>query len=160
MSLPQYPARQPLTPVDTAVDAVVRLPGSKSITNRALLLAALADGTSSLHAPLHSEDTLYMKEALRDLGVTIDDHDVVDGAPADLTVHGLGGRFTSPAKPRVFIGNSGTTVRFLTAAACLMPSGADIVLDGVPRMRDRPIRDLTGALIALGAHVECVNGHG
>jgi len=160
MSLPQYPARQPLTPIKSPVNAVVRLPGSKSITNRALLLAALADGVSSLRAPLHSEDTLYMRDALRDLGVTIDEHDVVDGAPADLTVHGLGGRFTCPAKPRIFIGNSGTTVRFLTAAACLMPSGADVVLDGVPRMRERPIRDLLGALIALGAQVEAVNGHG
>jgi len=160
MSLPQYPARQPLTPIKSPVNAVVRLPGSKSITNRALLLAALADGVSSLRAPLHSEDTLYMRDALRDLGVTIDEHDVVDGAPADLTVHGLGGRFTCPAKPRIFIGNSGTTVRFLTAAACLMPAGADVVLDGVPRMRERPIRDLLGALIALGAQVEAVNGHG
>jgi len=160
MSLPQYPASQPLTPIKSPVNAVVRLPGSKSITNRALLLAALADGVSSLRAPLHSEDTLYMRDALRDLGVTIDEHDVVDGAPADLTVHGVGGRFTCPAKPRIFIGNSGTTVRFLTAAACLMPAGADVVLDGVPRMRERPIRDLLGALIALGAQVEAVNGHG
>ena len=167
MSLPQYPDRQPLTPVKSSVDAVVRLPGSKSITNRALLLAALADGVSSLRAPLHSEDTLYMREALRDLGVTIDEHPadslIIGGGGAgvsDLTVHGLGGRFTCPAKPRVFIGNSGTTVRFLTAAACLMPDGADIVLDGVPRMRERPISDLLGAMIALGARVESVNGHG
>ena len=60
----------------------------------------------------------------------------------------------------LFIGNSGTTVRFLTAAACLAPAGADVVLDGVARMRERPIRDLLGALLTLGVEAECVNGHG
>lgn len=154
MALPQYPDRLALSPISEPVNADVRLPGSKSITNRALLLAALADGVSILRAPLHSEDTLYMMAALRDLGVRIDEQ-------ADaVTVHGLGGRFDHPSKSTLFIGNSGTTVRFLTAAACLMPEDADVVLDGVPRMRERPIRDLTGALITLGARVECVNGHG
>jgi len=148
------PERLPLSPVPGPVRASVRLPGSKSITNRALLLAALADGESLLRAPLHSEDTLYMAQALRDLGV------IVEETPdRDFRVTGAGGRLTAPRKP-LFIGNSGTTVRFLTAAACLAPSGADVTLDGVARMRERPISDLVGALLTLGAQAECLNGHG
>ncbi len=149
-----YPARLPLSPVSGPVHASVRLPGSKSITNRALLLAALADGESLLRAPLHSEDTLYMAEALRGLGVTVEetpDH--------DFRVTGAGGKFDTPKGP-LFIGNSGTTVRFLTAAACLAPRGSDVTLDGVARMRERPISDLVGALLTLGVQAECVNGHG
>jgi 3-phosphoshikimate 1-carboxyvinyltransferase len=222
MAQHEYPPRLTLTPVAAPVQADVRLPGSKSITNRALLLAALADGVSTLRGPLHSEDTLYMIDALRNLGVIIKSTphpnpllgkerepeedtpplpspqaerekesepaptpslkgrksiDSRAGTPAphrerpgsvaesevgsgDLVVHGRSGGFDVPAMPTLFIGNSGTTVRFLTAAACLMPAGADVVLDGVARMRERPIRDLLGALIALGANVESVNGHG
>ncbi len=149
-----YPEQLPLSPVSGPVHASVRLPGSKSITNRALLLAALADGESLLCAPLHSEDTFYMAQALRDLGV------VVEETPEhDFRVIGRGGAFDTPAKP-LFIGNSGTTVRFLTAAACLAPPGVDVILDGVARMRERPIRDLVGALLTLGVEAECLNGHG
>lgn len=155
MSLRDYPASLTLRPLDgRPVDADVNLPGSKSITNRALLLAALADGTSTLTGALRSEDTVYMADALRDLGVTVEE----DGAK--ITVTGRGGHFAHPAKSTLFIGNSGTTVRFLTAAACLMPEGSDVVLDGVARMRERPIRDLLGALITLGVNAEAVNGHG
>lgn len=149
-----YPETLPLTPVSGPVQAAVRLPGSKSITNRALLLAALAEGESRLIAPLHSEDTFYMAQALRDLGVRIE-----ETPERDFHVHGTGGAFQCPAKP-LFVGNSGTTVRFLTAAACLTPAGADVVLDGVARMRERPIRDLIGALLTLGVDAESVNGHG
>ena len=149
-----YPERLPLSPVSGPVHASISLPGSKSITNRALLLAALADGESLLRAPLHSEDTLYMAQALRDLGVS-----VAETAERDFRAIGSGGAFRAPRKP-LFIGNSGTTVRFLTAAACLAPSGADVTLDGVARMRERPIRDLVGALLTLGVEAECLNGHG
>ncbi|BDI32416.1 3-phosphoshikimate 1-carboxyvinyltransferase [Capsulimonas corticalis] len=144
-----------MTPVDGPVHSAVRLPGSKSITNRALLLAALADGKSVLRDPLQSDDTLYMFEALRSLGV-----DVTLTDAGDFEVIGVGGAFSAPAKSPIFIGNSGTTVRFLTAAACLAPAGSDVVLDGVARMRERPIRDLLGALISLGVDAESVNGHG
>ena len=149
-----YPERLPLFPISGAVHASVSLPGSKSITNRALLLAALADGESLLRAPLHSEDTLYMAQALRDLGVTVE-----ETSERDFHVIGAGGAFAAPRKP-LFIGNSGTTVRFLTAAACLVPPSADVTLDGVARMRERPIRDLIGALLTLGVQAECLNGHG
>jgi 3-phosphoshikimate 1-carboxyvinyltransferase len=149
-----YPDQLPLTPVTGPVHASVHLPGSKSITNRALLLAALAEGDSLLRAPLHSEDTFYMTQALRELGVTIE-----ETSGRDFRVAGTGGAFQDPTKP-LFIGNSGTTVRFLTAAACLAPPGIDVVLDGVARMRERPIRDLVGALLTLGVDAECLNGHG
>ena len=149
-----YPERLPLSPVPSPVSASVNLPGSKSITNRALLLAALADGESLLRAPLHSDDTLHMAQALRDLGVTID-----ETPERDFHVTGVSGKLESSRKP-LFVGNSGTTVRFLTAAACLAPANADITLDGVARMRERPISDLVGALLTLGVSAECVNGHG
>jgi 3-phosphoshikimate 1-carboxyvinyltransferase len=151
----EYPEKLPLTPVAGPVDAAVRLPGSKSITNRALLLAALADGKSILRDPLQSDDTLYMFEALRSLGV-----DVTLTDAGDFEVNGVGGAFTAPKKSPIFIGNSGTTVRFLTAAACLAPTGSDVVLDGVARMRERPIRDLLGALITLGVDAESTHSNG
>ena len=149
-----YPPQITLSPVDRPLAASVRLPGSKSITNRALLLAALADGESRLLAPLHSEDTWYMASALRELGVRIE-----ETPERDFVVQGRGGRFDAPQKT-LFIGNSGTTVRFLTAAACFAPAGTDVVLDGVARMRERPIRDLVGALLTLGVDADCLNGYG
>jgi 3-phosphoshikimate 1-carboxyvinyltransferase len=149
-----YPARMRLSPVLSPVQASLRLPGSKSITNRALLLAALANGQSRLRAPLHSEDTHYMAQALRELGIG-----VMETPEQDFLVTGGNGAFAAPVKP-LFVGNSGTTVRFLTAAACLTPPGTDVVLDGVARMRERPIRDLLGALLTLGVQAESVNGGG
>ncbi len=149
-----YPPHVTLSPVDRPLATSVRLPGSKSITNRALLLAALADGESRLVAPLHSEDTWYMASALRELGVHIE-----ETPERDFAVQGRRGRFDAPGKT-LFIGNSGTTVRFLTAAAGFAPAGTDVVLDGVARMRERPIRDLVGALLTLGVDAECLNGHG
>lgn len=149
-----YPAQMRLTPPSGPVTASVRLPGSKSITNRALLLAALAEGTSTLHDPLHSEDTLYMAQALGDLGA-----EITETPTMDYVVRGVGGAFQAPARG-LFVGNSGTTVRFLTAAACLTPLDTDVVLDGVARMRERPIRDLIGALLTLGVNAETINGHG
>ncbi len=149
-----YPDSLPLTPVSGPVHASVHVPGSKSITNRALLLAALAQGDSRLLAPLHSEDTFYMAQALRDLGVPVE-----ETAAGDFHVTGSGGALQAPVKP-LFLGNSGTTVRFLTAAACLVPAGTDVVLDGVARMRQRPIRDLVGALLTLGVAAESITGNG
>ena len=149
-----YPNQLSLAPISGPARATVTLPGSKSITNRALLLAALADGQSRLQAPLHSEDTFYMAQALRMLGVAVDEQ-----PNGDFLVTGTGGELSAPTDT-LFIGNSGTTVRFLTAAACLAPTGADVVLDGVARMRERPIRDLVGALLTLGVDAECLNGGG
>ncbi len=154
MGATDYPEQLLLHPVSGPINASVTLPGSKSITNRALLLAALADGDSRLIAPLHSDDTFYMVNALKEMGVSIE-----ETSGGDFLVQGLGGKLQAP-DTTLFIGNSGTTVRFLSAAACLTPSGTDVVLDGVARMRERPIRDLLGALLTLGVHAESVNGHG
>ena len=132
-------------PVERPIDATVRVPGSKSITNRALLLAALCQGTSRLEGALFSDDTLYMSRALINLGVPV----TSDLKGEWYQVEGQGGRFTGEAD--LFLGNAGTAVRFLTAALCL--GEGTFNLDGVPRMRQRPIGDLLGALRSLGAHI-------
>jgi 3-phosphoshikimate 1-carboxyvinyltransferase len=133
------------------LDAVVRVPGSKSITNRAVLIAALARGDSTLAGCLESDDTQAMREALRALGVAIE----VDGDT--WRVHGANGVLRAPAAP-LDARASGTTARFLTAAATLA-DGA-VVIDGTPRMRERPIDDLTDCLVALGAKLEVLGQRG
>ena len=148
-----FPSQTTLNAIRRKPDTTVTLPGSKSITNRALLIAALADGVSTLRAPLHSDDTEYMARALQLLGIGI-----TELGNGDFVVSGSAGRFQRPSEPTLFIGNSGTTVRFLTAATCLMPPDTNVVLDGVARMRERPIRDLLDALQMLGVNVESVQG--
>lgn len=124
---------------------VVRLPGSKSISNRALLLAALADGTTALSRLLDADDTRVMIEALRALGIDVER----DGET--VRVRGCGGRV--PARSAdLFLGNAGTATRSLTAALAFADGRYRI--DGVPRMRERPIGDLVEALNALGARIE------
>jgi len=123
----------------------VRLPGSKSISNRVLLLAALSEGTTEVRDLLHSDDTERMLEGLKALGVQIESLD--DNA---YRVTGCGGNF--PVKSaKLFLGNAGTAFRPLTAALAL--SGGEYELSGVPRMHERPIGDLVDALRQLGADV-------
>lgn len=124
----------------------IQPPGSKSITNRALVIAALAEGNSVLRGALASEDTQVMIESLARLGVRVVEKD----AGATLEVAGCAGKIPN-ASADLFIGNSGTTVRFLTAmlAAC----SGKFRLDGVPRMRERPIADLIATLNKLGGNV-------
>lgn len=126
----------------------VRPPGSKSITNRALLIAALADGTSRLANPLHSEDTEVMLTALRQTGVSVQSE--ADGAV--IRICGTGGRLQR-SEADIFVGNSGTTIRFLTAALAACATGR-FRLYGVPRMHERPIGELVQALRLLGARIE------
>lgn len=116
-------------------------PGSKSITNRALLLAGLARGTSRLTGALKSDDTRYMAEALRAMGVAIEEPDATS-----FTVTG-DGRLRAPQAP-LFLGNAGTATRFLAAAAALVDG--TVVVDGDAHMRKRPIRPLVEALQRLG----------
>jgi 3-phosphoshikimate 1-carboxyvinyltransferase len=125
----------------------IRPPGSKSLTNRALLLAALADGRSELRgALLDADDTQHMMVALRALGASI-----AVGAGA-VSIEGVGGRWRPAAgELRLDLGNAGTATRFLAAAALLSP--APVVIDGNDRMRQRPLGELIGALRALGARV-------
>jgi len=139
-----WPAQLTVAPIAHA-QGVVRLPGSKSISNRALLLAALADGATVLSRLLDADDTRVMIEALRALGVQIE----VEGDTA--RVRGCGGRF--PARNAdLFLGNAGTATRSLTAALAFADGRYRI--DGVARMRERPIGDLVTALNALGARIE------
>ena len=132
------------------VDLIWRVPGSKSITNRALVLAALADGETRLSGALASDDTRHMRTALVRMGI-----DIVDASDGDLVVHGGRDRLRAPDGP-IFVGNSGTTVRFLAALAALVDG--EIRLVGDDAMAKRPIRVLADALTALGVAVECPTG--
>ncbi|MGD9765157.1 MAG: 3-phosphoshikimate 1-carboxyvinyltransferase [Candidatus Binatia bacterium] len=136
-------------PLERPPDAIVVVPGSKSISNRAALLAALADGRSVLENVLFSDDTRYMAAALRALGVQVE----ADAASSRLVIEGCGGHWPA-VEADLFVGNAGTAMRFLTAALCL--GSGTYRIDGSPRMRERPIRELVDALRPLGADLECV----
>jgi 3-phosphoshikimate 1-carboxyvinyltransferase len=136
--------RLPIIPAAGPVRGRIRPPGSKSITNRALVCAALARGESTLIGALDSEDTRVMIGALGQLGLRVE----VREEGRTLVVHGRGGRIPA-STAELFVGNSGTTIRFLTAL-CALGHG-QYRLDGVPRMRERPIGDLLAALNQLGA---------
>jgi 3-phosphoshikimate 1-carboxyvinyltransferase len=140
-----YPQHIDLEPVMHA-EGTVRLPGSKSISNRTLLLAALAEGTTTIHDLLASDDTLVMLGALRSLGIDWQQLDerthVVTGAGGVLPTH----------EADLFMGNAGTAIRPLTAALAVI--GGDYTLHGVARMHERPIGDLVDALGAVGAQIE------
>ncbi len=135
------------------IDAVVRPPGSKSITNRALVCAALAQGTSVLRGALDSDDTRVMIEALRRLRLPIAE----DRAARTVQIQGCGG-LLPPGDAELFVGNSGTTIRFLTAMLAL--GQGTFRLHGTPRMHERPIGDLVEALAALGVRAECTSPGG
>jgi 3-phosphoshikimate 1-carboxyvinyltransferase len=140
-----YPHYIDLEPVMHA-EGVVRLPGSKSISNRTLLLAALAEGTTTIHDLLASDDTLVMLNALLALGIKweqLDDRTHI--------IHGTGG--TLPVhEADLFMGNAGTAIRPLTAALAVI--GGDYTLHGVSRMHERPIGDLVDALNKAGTQIE------
>ena len=139
-----------IVPPTSTLSGSVTLPGSKSITNRALLLAALADGESQITGALKSDDTKFMVEGLQKLGIQI-------GEPDDTTfvVQGRGGKLDESPEP-LFLGNAGTATRFLTAAASLVVG--ETVITGNERMNKRPIEDLTSALAQLGVKVETNEG--
>lgn len=130
-------------PLKHTIDAVIPVPGSKSITNRALILAALANGTSVLNNALFSDDTRVMAEALRALGFAVE----TDETNETIAVTGQGGRIPADHAD-LFCGNSGTSIRFLTAL-CALGRGT-YRLDGVERMRQRPQGDLLQALQSQG----------
>jgi len=148
--MPDLPAALPIAPRGP-LDARVRVPGSKSITNRALVVAALASGESVLRGGLASDDTHAMLGALRALGCPVEPDGEVWRVP------GTGGVLHAPADA-LDTGNSGTTARFLTAAAAL--ADGPVVIDGNARMRERPIEDLVGALVGLGVRCEILGRNG
>ena len=139
-----------IIPIQHPLDATVRVPGSKSLTNRALLVASLANGKTRLANALFSDDSCYFARALQSLGFDVQ----LDEPNREMTVTGLGGKI--PAKQaEIFIGNAGTAARFLSAFLTL--GNGEYVLDGEPRMRERPIGDLVVALTQLGAMIEATN---
>src|SRR5262245_4319793 len=152
-----YSAELPITPLTKPPRATVTVPGSKSITNRALVLAALCSrfGGCVLTGALHSEDTEVMIDSLRKLGFRVD----ADWARLVVTVHRNESDRIIPAESAdLFVANSGTSMRFLTAMVSL--GHGRYRLDGIPRMRERPIRDLLDALrqLEIEAVSEANNG--
>jgi 3-phosphoshikimate 1-carboxyvinyltransferase len=136
-----------ISPIPHPLSAVVRVPGSKSLTNRALLIASLANGTTHLINALFSDDSRYFAKALQTLGFDVQ----LDEANHEMTVTGLGGKIPA-TKAELFIGNAGTAARFLSAFLTL--GNGEYILDGEPRMRERPIGDLVDSLTQLGAVIE------
>lgn len=140
-------------PALTGASGTVQLPGSKSISNRVLLLAALASGTTTLHDVLDSDDTRVMLDALRALGCG------VEPAGNQVRITGIGGRAIGNTELlSLFLGNAGTAMRPLTAALSLL--GGEFELRGVPRMHERPIGDLVDALTQLGCRIDYLGNPG
>ena len=147
MSLPDLIEIMPLA--EGPLEVNVTMPGSKSITNRALILAALAEGEVTLAGALWSEDTQIMVDALRILGFRIDVNlDVAEASNRIITVQGLSGSIpntgTTEAPLEIFVGNAGTVARFLAAMVCL--GDGSVRLHGVDRMHERPQEELFRAL--------------
>ncbi|KAI4302790.1 hypothetical protein MLD38_038497 [Melastoma candidum] len=140
------------------ISGTVKLPGSKSLSNRILLLAALSEGTTIVDNLLNSDDVHCMLGALRTLGLNVEE----DKALKRAVVEGCGGSFPvgkgSKDEVQLFLGNAGTAMRPLTAAVTAAGGIASYILDGVPRMRERPIGDLVVGLKQLGADVDCFLG--
>ena len=139
------------------VEGTINLPGSKSLSNRALLLAALAKGTTRVTNLLDSDDIRHMLNALSALGVDY----TLSEDKTECTVQGVGGAFRQQGGLSLFLGNAGTAMRPLTAALCLKGvSEAEVVLTGEPRMKERPIKHLVDALKQAGARVEYLENEG
>ncbi|MHC4996761.1 MAG: 3-phosphoshikimate 1-carboxyvinyltransferase, partial [Planctomycetota bacterium] len=142
----------PIQPIDR-FEVALSPPGSKSLTNRALLLAALGEGRSRLTNVLFADDSRVMLKALQDLGFDLTIHEETH----TVEVEGCGGVIPAQ-KADLSLGNAGTAIRFLTAACCL--GEGEYTLDGIPRMRERPIGQLVEPLRHLGADIEYLGEEG
>ena len=142
-----------IVPFASPIDCEVEVVGSKSYTNRALILAALAEGESLLTGALFSDDTRYMAQALRALGVGV----TADESAKTLRVQGVSGRVPAQ-EAQCFVGNAGTAARFLPVVMAL--GSGRYELDGIPRMRERPIAPLLEALRALGVQIDALGQPG
>ena len=129
------------------INGSLTLPGSKSLSNRALLLSAIATGTTVLENMLLGEDTSVMNQALKQLGIRIEE----DGKDLKYKVYGIGKKFDVPSNRKFSLGNAGTAIRPLAAMLALVPS--EFTIDGDKYMRQRPIAHLGDALRSLGAKV-------
>lgn len=136
-----------IIPIPHPLSAAVHVPGSKSLTNRALLIASLASGTTRLTNALFADDSRYFAQALQSLGFDLH----LDESSRAMTVTGLGGNIPA-SKAELYIGNAGTAARFLSAFLTL--AHGEYILDGDARMRERPIGDLVDALTQLGANLQ------
>jgi len=151
---PQLPSQiMHIIPITHPLNASVRIPGSKSLTNRALLIAALAQGKTRLINALFSDDSSFLVSALQNLGFMI----FLDPVNGCMEIQGLGGSIPKN-QVEIFIGNAGTAARFLTAFLTL--GHGTFIVDGDSRMRERPIGDLVDALTQLGANVQADNRYG
>lgn len=142
-----FPSEISIQPLDYPVDADIQIPGSKSVTNRALIIAALADGESTIRNPLFSDDSYWLLNALTQLGFKI----YADGSQAEIQIFGQSG-IIPKNDIDVYVGNAGTVARFLPPALAL--GEGPYRIDGVARMRERPVDDLVCAMLQLGAGVE------
>ena len=133
------------------LQATITVPGSKSYTNRALLIAGLTDGECRLEKPLVSDDTKYMIRALKAFGISVQEEKEA------FIVSGRDGKLSTPEED-IFIGNAGTTMRFLTTFSALVPGKTR--LDGDERMRQRPLADLLHCLTQMGVKAVSANGNG
>ncbi|HBP10922.1 MAG TPA: 3-phosphoshikimate 1-carboxyvinyltransferase [Nitrospina sp.] len=133
------------------LQATITVPGSKSYTNRALLIAGLTDGECRLEKPLVSDDTKHMIRALKAFGISVQEEKEA------FIVSGRGGKLSTPEED-IFIGNAGTTMRFLTTFSALVPGKTR--LDGDERMRQRPLADLLHCLTQMGVKAVSANGNG
>ncbi|KGH09901.1 bifunctional 3-phosphoshikimate 1-carboxyvinyltransferase/cytidylate kinase [Comamonas thiooxydans] len=143
-------------PALDSANGSVSLPGSKSISNRVLLLAALSQGTTTIHDLLDSDDTRVMLAGLKQLGCSITPDAVTPGQAIDVT--GIGGQLPAGTAATLFLGNAGTAMRPLTAALSVL--GGDFEMTGIPRMYERPIGDLVDALRQLGCKIDYLKDEG
>ena len=146
---PAFPEELEVTPLERPPDATIRVPGSKSITNRILIIAALAEGHSRILNPLFSDDSFWLMNALVRLGIDVS----ADGERGEIYVSGQSGEIHASGVD-LFVGNAGTVARFLPPVLAL--GRGPYTVDGVPRMRERPVADLVDAMRQLGAAVEYV----
>ncbi len=150
---PTFPEELEVTPLEGPPDATIRVPGSKSVTNRALILAALADGHTKITNPLFADDSYWLMHALVRLGIDVS----ADSGRAEINVNGQCGVIDASGVD-LFVGNAGTVARFLPPALAL--GRGPYTVDGVPRMRERPVADLVDAMKQLGAAVEYAGEYG
>jgi 3-phosphoshikimate 1-carboxyvinyltransferase len=144
---PTLPAQLEITPLKKPPDATIRVPGSKSVTNRALIIAALAEGHSRIFNPLFSDDSFWLMNALVSLGIGVS----ADKEKGEVCVSGQSGEIEASGVD-LFVGNAGTVARFLPPVLAL--GRGPYTVDGVPRMRERPVSDLVDAMRQLGASVD------
>lgn len=143
----EFPDEMEIQPLDHPVDATIGIPGSKSVTNRALLVAALAEGASTIHNPLISDDSYWLLDSLTRLGFPVH----ADHKAETVQIQGQRG-IIPKSGVELFVGNAGTVARFLPPVLAL--GDGPYRVDGVPRMRERPVEDLVEALRRLGGGIE------